>query len=630
MRARAQVNGGYDFPGSNSGIDMFALTGWIPEQFRTDEPHFEPTRLWQRMQSASRYGDCLLTVATGELAEQQGREEETIGLVRTHAYAVLQVREVLGVRLLQLKNPWSRVRWKGAYSVQDAQRWTPALREALHYDQMGAAQSDNGVFWIDYPSLLRFFQGVYLNWNPALFAHNTSHHGQWPQRQLSAVAAEDDTVSLGKNPQYALTVHVAGGSPAAVWLLLTRHTTRKDQGRDDYLTMHVFKGGRGGFRCYYLEEAWRQGVYSNRPHCLVQFDLPPGAHRLTLALAQYRAVAHQVDYTLKVYSMASFTLRKLPYAMRHVEQLQGGWRGASAGGCVNFDTTVDNPRFRLAVDGGGAAADVQLELTAPAHLAVGLELHALQPAPHSPQAGSGSPAGASSVDGPPPPPGGPSGGGGLVPSAKPVAASGAFRKGFCLLEARQLPPGQYVLTACAFEPRQEGGFALGVGSSSAAVSVRAMAPEGSKLFRQALRGEWSAAGGTAVGCANHGAFHRNPQYRLTVAQRTELLLRLRLPPLPEGSSGAAGRGRASLGLDVFRRAEPLGAEDSRGARTRPVLSAGGGIYSYPPGGALIARTAVEAGSYLVVPSTFAPYAGAFELIVYAGGAAAEAKIERLH
>ena len=162
-------------------------------------------------------------------------------------------------------------------------------------------QSDNGVFWIDYASLLRFFQGVYLNWNPQLFAHTTSHHGQWPQR----VHDEDDTISLGRNPQYSLTLTVSGGTPAAVWLLLSRHTTKpfqekmgKDYYRDDFLTVHVFQQ-RGGYRVYYLEECWRQGVYSNRPHCLVKFDLPPGSHKLTLALAQYKAVDHQVDYTLK-------------------------------------------------------------------------------------------------------------------------------------------------------------------------------------------------------------------------------------------------------------------------------------------------------------------------------------------
>jgi calpain-7 len=40
-KAYMKVNGGFDFPGSNSGIDMYALTGWIPEQLHFDDKGFD-------------------------------------------------------------------------------------------------------------------------------------------------------------------------------------------------------------------------------------------------------------------------------------------------------------------------------------------------------------------------------------------------------------------------------------------------------------------------------------------------------------------------------------------------------------------------------------------------------------
>jgi len=105
--------GGYDFPGSNSGVDLFSLTGWIPERiYLAENDHdvrdFETPRerAWERLYQASNLGDCLITVATGtNLAERVAKE---IGLVTGHAYAVLSVMKTNeGIRLLQLKNPWA-------------------------------------------------------------------------------------------------------------------------------------------------------------------------------------------------------------------------------------------------------------------------------------------------------------------------------------------------------------------------------------------------------------------------------------------------------------------------------------------------------------------------------------------
>lgn len=105
--------GGYDFPGSNSGVDLFSLTGWIPERiFFPKNPlkvrDFETPseRAWERLCSASSYGDCLITMSTSSDLEEDMADQ--VGLVTGHAYAVLSVVQTRnGTRLLQLKNPWA-------------------------------------------------------------------------------------------------------------------------------------------------------------------------------------------------------------------------------------------------------------------------------------------------------------------------------------------------------------------------------------------------------------------------------------------------------------------------------------------------------------------------------------------
>ena len=258
-KAYMKLCGGYDFPGSNSGVDLFSLTGWIPERiFFAKKPHkirdFETARerAWERLFSANSFGDCLITVATShDITEEKA---ETLGLVTGHAYAVLDVFQSAqdGTRLLQLKNPWaSKVRfalihlqlppycllncwdfsftkgWRGKYSCHDLASWSNSLLQAeVGYNPELASEHDDGIFWISWDDVLLYFQNIQLSWNPALFPFCTKTHDFWPKDQ----GPMNDTFNVGENPQYVMILSdEALTKKATIWVLISRHVTKQEQ-----------------------------------------------------------------------------------------------------------------------------------------------------------------------------------------------------------------------------------------------------------------------------------------------------------------------------------------------------------------------------------------------------------------
>ena len=76
---------------SHQNIDLHALTGWIPERvaIRPGSEDFDANKEFSRIMDRFHKGLCLVTVATGDMAEG---DADRAGLVPTHAYAMLDIR----------------------------------------------------------------------------------------------------------------------------------------------------------------------------------------------------------------------------------------------------------------------------------------------------------------------------------------------------------------------------------------------------------------------------------------------------------------------------------------------------------------------------------------------------------
>ncbi|KAF9400881.1 calpain 7 [Mortierella sp. AD011] len=598
-KAYMKLMGGYDFPGSNSGIDLYALTGWIPEHIFIKESNFDSEKQWKRMMNGQHNGVALVTIATGHMTDE---EADRLGLVPTHAYAVLDLKEVQGLRLLQVKNPWSHKRWKGPFSHLDADHWTEELKKELNFDQFAALKNDDGIFWIDFESVCSAFDTIHINWNLETLTYRAVIHAPWP----SNYGPKRDNYNLGYNPQFMLATNVRGSRPCGIWLLLSKHITKTEENRD-YITLHVFDVQKQpqnqtpaftpstphsattptpgsllplvstqsrGTRIYYEGNSMIKGMYVNSPHILVRFEAPPGQNEYTIVLSQH-IKTRDLHFTIRAYAVCEFELKEIPNKYEVEKKIEDGWTEDTAGGSSYNAGFLNNPQYRLVVPvlpAPQTTTSVLFMLESPKDFASHVQLVNSQGKRVS-----------------------------CVWTKDIIAQSGEYRHGFCYCEATDLRPGQYTVVVSTFEPNQIGKYKLTM-QSHIELSLTPIPVEGAGMFKKVLKGEW-VLGVSAMGWHHHQSlsYAKNPHFLVPITEMTTFMVRLQTPemnPMPK------------INITLFERLD-------EGVLGREVCSSG--PYSSIPQGVAIEPTTLLPNQYgyLVVVSTLEPgLAGKFVLYAY--------------
>ncbi|KAI9910875.1 hypothetical protein PsorP6_010711 [Peronosclerospora sorghi] len=650
-KAYLKLNGGYDFPGGNSGIDLFALTGWIPERVSVSElidaPHKEE-RLWEQLKSAFHYGDCIITMSTGDLSTPEAR---AIGLVPMHVYAVLNVYELtkrdddshspggnLKIRLLQMKNPWRKMSWKGPYSRFDTARWHGAIGAELRAyhrqfyateeTEAGREQDDDGLFWIDFGSVKRYFESLYMNWNPCLFPYKGVYHEHWS----AELGPMNDSLTLGFNPQYSLKFcnnqtaeerTTAATESCTVWVLLSRHVRLMERDiaslNQQFLTLHVYRG-KSGKRVFYNHHAVSRGTYSNNPHTLVSLDLnlvDDSEPSFTLVVSQYEKIA-ALDYTLSIFATRPFLCEPIPQLVTTAPTsivIPGAWDLTSAGGRPFYSTFMNNPQIHLQLKKQCRSIFLSLETDAfisndPKSVSIPINLRAALHArervydilpPRLPSENQATPL--------------------------KVLSSGEYRPGFCFIEidaplATTLH--DIVLIPSTFEQGVIGNFRLRIVSdppSGANITYRELPSEGHGMELTRMCGKWDNE--SAAGCSNFGCYTFNPKYLVHVTRECDMLVRLLLLQDPEDKEQSVTKAIPSpplINVSVFEstsEGDLLLSTNPKAAFAGATSSQGEYVSGIPCGVLAKASRRYSPGWYIVIPSTDEPQHFHYELRLYA-------------
>ncbi|KAL5708598.1 Calpain-type cysteine protease dek1 [Ranunculus cassubicifolius] len=238
------------------------------------------------------------------------------GIVQGHAYSLLQVREVDGHKLIQVRNPWANeVEWNGPWS-DTSPEWTDRMRHKLKH----VPQSKDGIFWMSWQDFQIHFRSIYVCriYPPEM---RYTAHGQW--RGFSAGGCQDYE-TWHQNPQFRLrATGPDASSPIHVFITLTQGVSfsRKTPGFRNYqssydsmmfyIGMRILKtrGHRAAYNIY-MHESVGGTDYVNSREISCEMVLEPDPKGYTIVPTTIHP-GEEAPFVLSVFTKASITLDAL-------------------------------------------------------------------------------------------------------------------------------------------------------------------------------------------------------------------------------------------------------------------------------------------------------------------------------
>ncbi|KAL6862135.1 hypothetical protein J3F83DRAFT_762829 [Trichoderma novae-zelandiae] len=429
-KAYLKVRGGYDFPGSNSGTDLWVLTGWIPEQLFLQREDFDVDETWNRIKTAYDMGNVVITLGTGHVSTE---EEDIMGLVGEHDYAV-QNLDPLHRRFL-VKNPWSHGQtWTGqGWSAVHGSVRTK-LDSSSEASDGDADSPSTGTLWLAIEDVAQHFESMYLNWNPALFTHRQERHFAWE------IPTKDFAASLVRNPQFSITSATGG----VIWILLSRHfkdaeleIARNKSGslaavasQLGFMSILVFD--RQGQRVQLGDGSTYRGPYVDSPQTLARIESRAGK-AYTVVIDQQALPLPSYTFSLYIFSNGTVHVKEAEEKMAHFTEQRSAWNRRTAGGNSSCTTYFLNPQYKLSVPRATPVSILLATGNRDVHVHVDLIWARGKRA-------------------------------NTVRAKDLVVSSGEYRRGCAIAELAMLDAGDYTLVCSTFEAQQMADFTLRIGS----------------------------------------------------------------------------------------------------------------------------------------------------------------------